>query len=99
MKKLINTVHCAWFLDCIGLAWIQLYLYGVQGVASSNPAAPTKRNKQKANSSELAFCFLVLPRVFGYRLVTVSVALFVALPHTFRAKWLAVVELHVKLTH
>ena len=34
-----------------------LCLYGVQGVASSNPAAPTKRNKQKASSSELAFCF------------------------------------------
>jgi hypothetical protein len=35
-------------------------LHGVQGVASSNPAAPTNRIKQLAQSSDWAFCFLGL---------------------------------------
>ncbi len=36
------------------------YLYGVQGVASSNPAAPTNRNKRLGHSKEWPFAFLLL---------------------------------------
>ena len=35
-----------------------IHVYGVQGVASSNPAAPTNRIKHLANPLGLAFCFL-----------------------------------------
>ncbi|WP_298622253.1 hypothetical protein, partial [uncultured Zoogloea sp.] len=34
------------------------HLHGVQGVASSNPAAPTKESSKKGQSSDWPFCFV-----------------------------------------
>ena len=48
-----------------------IHSYGVQGVASSNPAAPTNRIKHLGHSSEWPFALLVEFCDFGCRLVAV----------------------------
>ena len=39
---------------------MHFYPHGVQGVASSNPAAPTNRIKYLGQSFDWPFCFLIL---------------------------------------
>ena len=53
--------------DRLGLLRTKIYFYGVQGVASSNPAAPTNRIKHLGHSSEWPFALLVEFRDFGCR--------------------------------
>ena len=43
--------------DFGGQSWNLNYLYGVQGVASSNPAAPTIRFNKKDQSTDWSFLF------------------------------------------
>jgi len=51
---------------------MHFYPHGVQGVASSNPAAPTNGIKQSGHSSEWPFCLHVPKVISGYRMVTVG---------------------------
>ena len=45
-------------VDFCGCGEAKIHQYWVQGVASSNPAAPTNGIKQLGHSSEWPFCFL-----------------------------------------
>jgi hypothetical protein len=53
-----KTMTYLFLSDFCGQSWSLNYPYGVQGVASSNPAAPTIRIKHLDQSLDWSFCFL-----------------------------------------
>lgn len=57
MKNTIKTKNFVLLMDVTGWLWTVIYFYGVQGVASSNPAVPTKLSIRVTVNAVALFVF------------------------------------------